>query len=135
MDRPLTKRTKPEHLVCGTGWAFLVTLVSGYFAYRTFVDLRIHEYEWNHNWWDVVTWAVWTVLAAGLMSEVRCWRERLLFGALFLQFVIGCWFSLWSSARPDLVGEARQISLVLWCVAVLLGVLTLFTRRFSNESP
>ncbi len=134
MDRSLTKRVKPEHLVCGTGWAFLVIIVCGYFAYRTFVDLRTHEYEWNHNWWDVATWTVWAVLGAGLASEVRCWRERLLFAVLFIQFLIGCVFSLWSSARFDLVREARQTSLILWCVAALLGIVASLTRQSSGEA-
>lgn len=132
MGRPLAVRVKPAHLVCRSGWALLLTLVCGYFAYKTYAAIGAGDYEWNHDWWDVLTWAVWAVLAAALASEVRCWRERLLFGVLFVQVLIGCVFSIWSSARLDPVREARQVSLILWCAAALLGVMVLVSRRNDN---
>ena len=132
MDRALTARLKPEHLLCRTGWALTLTLVCAYLAYRTYAALGISDYEWRHDWWNILTWAVWAVLAAGLTSEVRCWRERLLFGVLCVQFVIGCVFSAWGSARFDLVREARQASLILWCVAVLFSAVALASRRNSD---
>ena len=132
MDRPLAARVKPAHLVCRTGWALLLVLVCAYFAYNTYAAIGAGEYEWRHDLWNILTWAVWVVLAAGLASEVRCWRERLLFGVLFVQVLIGCVFSIWSSARLDLVREARQGSLILWCAAVLLSVIVLVSRRNDN---
>ena len=134
MDRTVAVRIKPAHLVCRSGWALLLVLASVYFAYRTYAAIAAGDYDWPHNWWDVLTWAVWAVLAAGLASEVRCWRERLLFGVLFIQFLIGCVFSAWASARLDLVREARQASLIFWCVAALVSVIALVTRR-RDASP
>jgi hypothetical protein len=134
MDRRVAARVKPTHLVCRTGWALALALVCAYFAYRAYATIGTSDYEWRHGWWDVLTWAVWALLAAGVVSEVRCWRERLLFGVLFVQFVIGCIFSSWGSAPFDFVREARQASLILWCFAVLLSVVALVSRR-SSDAP
>ena len=41
----------------------LLTIGCGYFAYRTFGEIRVQDYDWYHNWWDAVTWAVWAVFA------------------------------------------------------------------------
>ena len=132
MDRPVTTRTKSVHLVCGSVWALALSIVCAYFAYQTYSAIGISDYEWRHDWWDVLTWAVWALLAAGLASEVRCWRERLLFAILFSQFLLGCVFSEWSSARVDLVRESRQASMILWCLAVLLSLIALLNRRRSD---
>jgi hypothetical protein len=134
VDRPLAVRVKPAHLVCRSGWALVLTIVCAYFAYRTYTEIAVGKYEWHHDWWDVLTWAVWAVLAAGIAPEVRCWRERLLFGVLFVEFVIGCVFSVWSSARFDLIRDARQASLIVWCVAVLLSGIALLSRRAGDAS-
>lgn len=132
MDRTLAVRIKPAHLVCRSGWALGLIVVCAYFAYKSYAAISISDYEWLHDWWDILTWAVWAVLAAGLASEVRCWRERLLFAILFAQFLLGCVFSAWTSARFDLVREARELSLILWCLAVLLSVIALLNRPNSD---
>jgi hypothetical protein len=86
----------------------------------------VHEFDWEHNWWDTLTWLVWMVLAAVAISEVRCWRERLLFALLFLQFLLGCAFSFWTSASFNFTREARWFSLLLWTLATPLGIAALF---------
>ncbi len=134
MDRPLAKRTKPSHLICRSGWALVLTCVCAFFAYRTFASIRVHDYELPHNWWDVLTWAVWALLSFGLVSEVRCWRERVLFGSLLVQFLIGCVFSVWASAPSELVALARQVSLALWCLSVLLAFSALLAKRRDAEA-
>ena len=128
MDGTIAVRVKPVHLICGTGWAVLLTIGCGYFAYRTLGEIRVQDYDWYHNWWDAVTWAVWAVFAAGLISETRCWRERLVFGILLVQFLLGCVFSLWASAPFTLVHDARWICLVLWSTATLMGFVARFFR-------
>lgn len=135
MDRPLAARVKPAHLVCRSGWALVLTIICAYFAYRTYSAIGMSDFEWRHDWWDILTWAVWAVLAAGLASEVRCWRERLLFAILLALFLVGCVFSVWASARFDFVREARQASLILWCAAALLSVIALASRRNSDAPP
>ncbi len=133
MDRPISKPSRSDHLICRTGWSFLLAIACAFFAYRTFADLQAHDYQLQHNWWNVLTWLVWAALAAGLISEVRCWRERILFGVLFAQFLLGCAFSLWASPRFDLLTEARQSALALWCAGTLLAVVTLVSPRAEGS--
>jgi hypothetical protein len=134
VDRPLTARVKPAHLVCRSGWALLLALVCSYFAYRIVAEIRLGDYEVQISWWKALTWGVWAVLAGGLMSEVRCWRERLLFGVLFVKLLLGCVFSLWASAPIALVREARWVSLALWCLAGLLSLVALVGRGSESDA-
>lgn len=124
MDRTVAVRVKPAHLVCRSGWALLLTLACAYFAYATFTGIRASDYEWRHNWWDALTWAVWAILAAGVISEVRCWRERILFAMVFVEAVLGLLFSLWASAPINDVRTAREIALALWITAVAVSLTT-----------
>lgn len=133
MDRTLAVRVKPAHLVCRTGWALLLTAVCGYFAYRVLTEIRLGDYEVQSSGWKALTWGVWAVLAAGLISEVRCWRERLLFGVLFVKLLLGCVFSLWASVPFVVAREGRWVSLALWCLAALLSLTTLVSRRSESE--
>lgn len=134
MDRTLAVRVKPAHLVCRSGWALLLTIVCAYFAYRVLTEIRLGDYEVQSNWWKALTWGVWAVLAAGLFSEVRCWRERLLFGVLFVKLLLGCVFSLWASASFVVVREAHWVSLGLWCLAALLSLIALVSRRSESDT-
>jgi hypothetical protein len=128
LDRPVTPPRKSGHLICGTGWALLLTIACGYFSYRSFLDIRGREFDWPHNWWDTVTWLVWMVFAAVAISEVRCWRERLLFALLILQFLLGCVFTFWTSASYNLIREVRWLSLLVWVLATIFGIAVLFGR-------
>jgi hypothetical protein len=133
VEQPVTKQGKSDHWICRTGWALLVTIACAYFTYRSFVGIREHEFDWQHHWWDTLTWLVWTALAAGAISEVRCWRERVLFALLFLQFLLGSIFSLWASASFNLTLEGRWFSLLLWMLATTVSILALFgSARRSN---
>ena len=125
MDRTIAVRVKPMHLVCRSGWALLLAVACAYFAYRIVTEIRLGDYEVQTSWWKALTWGVWAVLAAGLFSEVRCWRERLLFGVLFVKLLLGFVFSLWASAPFVVVQEYRWVSLALWCIAALLSLIAL----------
>jgi hypothetical protein len=126
LDRPVAPHRKSGHLICRTGWALLLTVVCAYFSYRSFRDVQIGEFEWQHDWWDTLTWLVWMMFAAVAISEVRCWRERVLFALLLLQFLLGCVFSFWASASLNLTREVRWFSLLLWVLAAGLGIAVLF---------
>jgi hypothetical protein len=133
VERPVTTQGKSDHLICRTGWALLGTIACAYFTYRSVVAIREREFDWQHNWWDTLTWLVWTALAAGAISEVRCWRERVLFALLFLQFLLGSIFSIWTSASFNLTLKGRWFSLLLWILATTLSLLAVFGRgRKSN---
>ena len=104
-------------------------LVCTFFAYSAFTGLREGYFEWAGGWWMVLTWAVWAVFAAGLISETRCWREGLFFVLLLIVLVIGLVFSAWTTARPATMRHAREASLALWSLA---GLVSLTTIRFSS---
>jgi hypothetical protein len=100
-------------------------LLCGYFAYASFTDIREGDFYWQNGWWIALTWAVWLVFTAGLLSETRCWRERVLFGCALAAFTIGLVFSVWLSAQPAAARAAREASLGLWSLAALAGLSTL----------
>jgi hypothetical protein len=125
VEEPIARRRR-AHLICGTMfWGIAGFAVCAYFAHSSYVELRDGDFYWQPGWWTVLTWAVWLVLAAGLVSETRCWREGLFFGSLLAVFVIGMVFSAWSSAPPDAVRHAREASVALWSLAALASLATI----------
>ena len=125
MEEPV-KPPKRTHLICGKpvlGLAGFV--VCAYFAYSAYADLRDGDFFWQNGWWIALTWAVWLLFTAGLFSETRCWRERLLFGCALTVLVIGFVFSAWTSTQPAAARYARETSLVLWSLAALASLTTL----------
>jgi len=125
VEEPIA-RPRRAHLICGTLlWGIAGFAVCAYFAHSSYVELRDGDFYWQSGWWTVLTWAVWLVLAAGLFSETRCWREGVLFGSLLAVFIIGLVFSAWSSAQPDTVRQAREASLALWSLAALASLATI----------
>jgi hypothetical protein len=122
VEEPVTRRERPAHLICHSVWAVIATLGCAYFAYLSYASLRDDDFLWQHALWNSLTWAVWTALAAGLATETRCWRERILFSLLVLVFVLGLVFSLWVSAPFAMVREARFATTVLWSVATVVSL-------------
>jgi uncharacterized membrane protein YczE len=106
-------------------WGIAGFAICAYFAHSSYVYLRDGDFYWQSGWWTILTWAVWLVLTAGLISETRCWRERVLFGALLAVFVIGLVFSAWASAQPDIARHAREASVALWSLAALASLITI----------
>jgi len=61
---------------------------------------------------------------------------NLLFALLFLQFLLGSIFSIWTSASFNLSLEGRWFSLLLWMLATTLSILALFGGgRKSTTGP
>ena len=108
-------------------------LACAYFAYSSYVDLRDGDFYWQNGWWVALTWAVWLVFTAGLLSEVRCWREGLLFGSALGAFIIGLVFSAWTSAHPSAARAAREASLALWSLGALASLTTLLRPTQSQN--
>jgi hypothetical protein len=126
VDQPVAPRRKPEHLICGSGWALLAAVACTYFGYRAYIAIAQNNEAWGHGWWEVITWAVWMVLAAVLISETRCWRERILFTLLLLIFALGLVLSLWISAPFAAVGDARIATTALWALATVAALIATF---------
>lgn len=123
---PPAVRTKPSHLMCQNRfWGVVGTGAGIYFAYLAYIHIRDADFLWPHNWWSTLTCAVWAVLAFGLLSETRCWRERIFFGLVFLDLLIGLVFLLWNSAPLNYSREARDAVFYLWILAALASLMTL----------
>lgn len=125
MEEPV-KPPRRAHLICGKPILGVAGfLVCAYFAYSSYADLRDADFDWQSGGWISLTWAVWWVLTAGILSETRCWREGLLFGSALAAFTIGLIFATWTSAQPAVVRCAREVSLGLWSLAALASLTTL----------
>lgn len=135
MDRPIeARRTKTQakgpygsgHLMCRTPlWGVAGFLGCAYFAWISFSRVTRNEYDWPHDAWTAATYVVWIVLLAGLAVDTRCLRERLFFGVLVVNFVVGCALTLWSSVPIANVRTARIGTGALWALAALASLTTL----------
>jgi hypothetical protein len=119
-------RAKPAHLMCRNRfWGVIGAGASIYFAYLAYIHIRDADFLWPHTWWSTLTYAVWAVLAFGLLSETRCWRERIFFALVFLDLVVGLVFLLWNSAPLNYARHAREAVFYLWILAALASLTTL----------
>jgi hypothetical protein len=114
------------HLMCRTPlWGVAGFLGCAYFAWISFSHVTRHEYEWPHDAWTTATYIVWILLLAGLALDTRCLRERLFFGVLVVNFVVGCGLTLWRNVPPADVRTARIGTGALWGLAALMSLTTL----------
>jgi hypothetical protein len=114
------------HLMCRTPlWGIAGFLGCAYFAWISFGHVTRNEYDWPHDWWTAATYIVWILLLAGLAFDTRCLRERLFFGVLVINFVVGCALTLWHNAPSTDVRSARIGTGALWALAALLSLTTL----------
>jgi hypothetical protein len=126
VESPIAKRHKAAHLMCGRKfWGICAVAACCYFAYLSYSELRHGDFEWQHEWWTVLTWAVWLVLLTGLLTETRCRRERILFSLVLVNFALALTFASWSSAHTITVRGAREFSFVLWILSALASLTTL----------
>jgi hypothetical protein len=123
-------RRKSQHLMCGTAfWGVAGALASAYFSYLSYAHLSTGDYSWANNWWTVLTYAIWVILIAGLLTETRCWRERIFFVLVLITFLLGFTFSAWPSAPAHAVRQLRMASTVLWALAAVASLTTVFGPR------
>ncbi len=114
------------HLMCRTPlWGVAGFLGCAYFAWISFAHVTRNEYEWPHDAWTAATYIVWIILLAGLAFDTRCRRERVFFGVLVINFVVGCGLTLWSNIPSADVRTARIGTGALWALAALMSLATL----------
>jgi hypothetical protein len=114
------------HLMCRAPlWGVAGFLGCVYFAWISFAHVKHNDYEWPHDYWTAVTYIVWIVLLAGLALDTRCLRERMFFGVLVINFVVGCGLTLWHNIPSADVRTARIATGALWALAALLSLTTL----------
>lgn len=134
MVRPIEEPVAPAepkraynsgHLMCRSSpWGIMGFLACAYFAWISFSHILHSDYDWPHDGWTAATYVVWIVLLVGLMLDTRCLRERLFFGVLVLNFVIGFGLTLWKTVGVDQVRDARIGTGVLWALAALVSLTT-----------
>ena len=106
-------------------WGLAGFLGCAYFAWISFGHVLRNEYEWPHDMWTAITYLVWIVLLLGLAVDTRCLRERLFFGVLVINFLIGCGLTLWRNIPLADVRTARIGTGGLWVLAALVSLTTL----------
>jgi hypothetical protein len=114
------------HLMCRTPlWGIAGFLGCAYFAWVSFAHITRNEYDWPHDWWTAATYLIWILLLAGLALDTSCLRERIFFGVLVINFVIGCGLTLWHGISAADVRTARIGTGVLWALAAVMSLTTL----------
>jgi hypothetical protein len=121
-------RARSAHLMCGMPlWGVTGTLACSYLAYLSYSHVRRAEFEWTHDGWSIATYSVWVLLMVGLLGETRCWRERIFFGLIMANFVLGLALAVWQAAPVDAVRQVRVISAALWAAAALVSLVVTFS--------
>jgi hypothetical protein len=114
------------HLMCRTPlWGVAGFLGCAYFAWVSFAHVTQNEFYWPHDLWTAATYIIWILLLAGLAFDTRCLRERLFFGLLVINFLVGCGLTLWYNVSPADVRTVRIGTGALWAVAALVSLTTL----------
>ncbi|MGB6774109.1 MAG: hypothetical protein WBE45_07010 [Terriglobales bacterium] len=118
------------HLMCRTPlWGVAGFLGCAYFAWISFGHITRNEYEWPHDAWTAATYIVWILLLAGLALDTRCLRERIFFGVLVINFIVGFGLTLWHNIPSADVRTARIGTGALWALAALVSLTTLGSPR------
>lgn len=113
------------HLMCLTPlWGVAGFVGCVYFAWVSFSHVARSQYDWPHDYWTVATYIVWILLLTGLTFDTRCLRERLFFGVLVVNFLIGCGLTLWHNVPSANVRTARIGTGALWALAALVSLTT-----------
>lgn len=113
--------------MCGTRpWGVVAAVACLYFARLSYSHVVSGEFDWPHDYWTMATYLVWVLLMAGLVFEVRCWRERTFFALLFANFAMGFFVAAWTRATPNDVRNLRLASAVVWGLAALASLTTVF---------
>jgi hypothetical protein len=126
MRNGATRRSHSDHLMCRTPlWGVAGFLGCAYFAWLSFGHVSRSEYEWPHDYWTAATYIVWIVLLAALAFDTHCARERLFFGVLVTNFVVGFGLTLWHGVSASSVRAARIGTGALWALAAVVSLATL----------
>ncbi len=114
------------HLMCrATAWGIMGFLACAYFAWISYRHVLRNEYDWPHDAWTAATYIVWILVLVGLTLDTRCLRERMFFGVLVLNFIVGLGLTLWSTIPSAQVHNARIGTGALWALAALVSLTTM----------
>ena len=115
--------------MCGSRlWTIAAFLCSAYFAKVAVERSRASLVGWSHDALDITTHGVWVFFMVGLITETCCWKERVFFTVVLVNFALASIMGLWSSASAAAVANARIVSAVLWVVAAVISLGLVFAR-------
>ncbi len=121
------------HLMCRSAlWGVAGFLGCAYFAAVSFLHVSRREYDWPHDAWTAATYIVWIVLLVALAYDTRCLREKMFFGLLVANFVVGFGLTVWHNIQTADVRSARVATGVLWALA---GIVSLTTIGGATDAP
>jgi hypothetical protein len=119
------------HLMCRSGlWGIAGFLGCAYFAWISFLHVSRNQYDWPHDAWTAATYVVWIVLLVALAYDTRCLREKIFFGVLVANFVVGFGLTIWRYVSLADVRSARIATGALWLFA---GIVSLTTLRGATD--
>jgi hypothetical protein len=119
-------RIRAAHLICGSKlWTIVSFACSAYFAK---IGISRMQYAWSRDPWDIATHLVWVLFMAGLITETRCWKERLFFSLVLANFALAFGMGLLAEPAHSIVTSTRTISAALWSSAALLSLVLMFSR-------
>jgi hypothetical protein len=122
------------HLMCGSKlWTIVAFLSCAYFSRIAFGRLSAGSLAWSHDNVDIATHLVWVVFLIGLLTETRCWKERVFFTLVLINFALASVMGAWSSAPFTAVVKSRQLSAGLWVLAAAVSLLLIFMRGDRSE--
>jgi hypothetical protein len=114
------------HLMCrATPWGVMGFLACAYFAWISYSRVLRNESDWPHDAWTAATYIVWILVLVGLVLDTRCLRERMFFGVLVVNFVVGLGLTLWGTIPSAQVHNARIGTGALWALAGLVSLTTM----------
>jgi hypothetical protein len=121
--------------MCRTSlWGVAGFVACGYFAWVSFSHVVRNGFDWPHDAWTAATYVVWIVLLTALTVDTRCWRERLFFGVLVMNFLAGFGLTVWRTIPGGDVRTARIGTGALWALAGLLSLTTVGREKKSQKS-
>jgi hypothetical protein len=121
--------------MCGSKiWTVVAFLSCAYFT-KLAVD-RIHSFpaDWSHDSLGIAARLIWILFMVGLISETTCWRERLFFGVVLVNFGVALAMGFWTSAPDSVVSKTRMVSVGLWGLATAVSLVLIFVRVNKPDS-
>jgi hypothetical protein len=114
--------------MCGTRlWGIAGFFACAYLARLSLARVQRGNVDWASDGWSIVTYGVWVLLMAGLLSETRCLRERVFFTLVLANFAMGFGLGIWGHLPEGLAVKALLLAVVLWVLAALASAVVAFS--------
>ena len=126
-------RARAAHLMCGSKlWPLVGLVCCAYFAKAA--APRTHGvWAWSHDPWEIGTHFVWVLFMIGLITETRCWKERVFFALVLANSAFAFVMGLWAGASETVVMDTRLLSAGAWAAAAIVSIGLLFSKPSTGQ--